>query len=437
MYQVLLAKFSQLKTSVKLHETNKDATMVKFRDNLEAYVTGLRVDVSNLKTKIRTPVLLCVGTQMATAKEMIQTLSEEAASLAHRVRSCSGYQDRFDDCHFSMHSLTMEEITQIVFTEISDIQSDLSLRKLLWETREEWGTLFRGWKNCFLHAIDVESIQKNVFKCMHTILSLEKGLPANDVLTNLKQSVTEFKHKLPVIVALGNPHLKPRHWEALQEITGKSVTLSKSHTIEDLLNHQDLVHEWTNNLTVFSYALEEWMTCQRNWLHVEPVFNCLEIQRQLPEETKVFSQVISTWKEITSKLQNRLNALQIIISKRIPEILKNCNKHLEFIKKRLEDYLEMKRMIFPRFYFLSTDELLAILAGSRNPESVQPHLVKCFENVKQLMICKQEIGPSTIRMLMSAEGEGLVLHKKIHVRSAVEQWLANVEKSMFEALKKE
>lgn len=52
MYQVLLAKFSQLKTSVKLHETNKDATMVKFRDNLEAYVTGLRVDVSNLKTKV-------------------------------------------------------------------------------------------------------------------------------------------------------------------------------------------------------------------------------------------------------------------------------------------------------------------------------------------------------------------------------------------------
>lgn len=52
MYKVLLAKFSQLKTSVKLHETKKDATMVKFRDNLEAYVTGLRVDVSNLKTKV-------------------------------------------------------------------------------------------------------------------------------------------------------------------------------------------------------------------------------------------------------------------------------------------------------------------------------------------------------------------------------------------------
>jgi hypothetical protein len=41
----------------------------------------------------------------------------------------------------------------------------------------------------------------------------------------------------------------------------------------------------------------------------------------------------------------------------------------------------------------------------------QPHLGKCFENIKQVLICKEEVGPPSVKMLISAEGEGLILPK--------------------------
>lgn len=59
---------------------------------------------------------------------------------------------------------------------------------------------------------------------------------------------------------------------------------------------------------------------------------------------------------------------------------------LEEIQKALDLYLETKRQIFPRFYFLSNDDVLEILGQSQNPKAMQPHLKKCFDNIKSLNI---------------------------------------------------
>ena len=82
-------------------------------------------------------------------------------------------------------------------------------------------------------------------------------------------------------------------------------------------------------------------------------------------------------------------------------------------------YLETKRQFFPRFYFLSNDDLLEILGQSKNPEAVQPHLKKCFDNIKTLDIAKMRDHFEATHM-NSAEGEKVDLKNIVRLEGAVE-----------------
>ena len=76
---------------------------------------------------------------------------------------------------------------------------------------------------------------------------------------------------------------------------------------------------------------------------------------------------------------------------------------LDRIQKSLDEYLETKRQAFPRFYFLSNDDLLEILGQSRDPMAVQRHVYKNFEG-----FAKMDVIPPGKQMNRNFECFGMV-----------------------------
>jgi dynein heavy chain, axonemal len=101
-------------------------------------------------------------------------------------------------------------------------------------------------------------------------------------------------------------------------------------------------------------------------------------------------------------------------------MLHEMSHSLEACQKALNEYLELKKNIFPRFYFVSNVALLDILANGNNPPRVMPHLADCFDAIANLQFVdppqpadidgepQQPPPPNTATGMMARDGEEVV-----------------------------
>lgn len=66
------------------------------------------------------------------------------------------------------------------------------------------------------------------------------------------------------------------------------------------------------------------------------------------------------------------------------------HRELEKCEKALNEYLEIKKGIFPRFYFVSNAALLDILSNGNNPPKIMPHIGSVFDGIGDLDLCQSE-----------------------------------------------
>ena len=223
-------------------------------------------------------------------------------------------------------------------------------------------------------------------------------------------------------------------WDLLDDHIIKTASISASPFVKFM---EKEITQWKNGLVKTQDILEEWENTQRLWQYLRPIFAYRDISLRLPDAASRFKQINSTWETIMVTASGQTHVLDLCLATgTLHDSLIFCNDNLQSILRSLNEYLNVKRQSFPRFYFLSNDELISILSHSTDIKSVQKYMIKCFEGIKSLKLNKK----GELKGMCSPEGETVKFGQTIHTKFAgstrnVEEWMLDVENQMKTILK--
>eukprot|EP00882_Tetradesmus_deserticola_P009731 GHRQ01010278.1.p1 GENE.GHRQ01010278.1~~GHRQ01010278.1.p1 ORF type:complete len:796 (+),score=404.80 GHRQ01010278.1:482-2869(+) len=228
--------------------------------------------------------------------------------------------------------------------------------------------------------------------------------------------------------------------EALENDNMQLQTMSGQKYVQLNPMFLDAVANWQKKLGTVDSVLATWTDVQKKWQALESIFvGSADIRVQLPDDSKRFDAINADYQDLMRNAFDVTNVVEACNMEGRQERLENMLSQLEQCEKALQDYLETKRIAFPRFYFVAPADLLDILSKGSNPQLILRHLSKCFDNVHNLSFRKDDRGELTKAAtgMFSGEGEYVEFAADCACEGPVETWLQSVVDSMKAAIQAE
>uniref|UniRef100_A0A665X2B6 Dynein, axonemal, heavy chain 9 n=1 Tax=Echeneis naucrates TaxID=173247 RepID=A0A665X2B6_ECHNA len=275
-----------------------------------------------------------------------------------------------------------------------------------------------------LHCFE-EEVRGIVDKAVKEI-GMEKVLSEINSTWTGMQFQYEPHHRTQVLLLRTNEEL-------IETLEDNQVQLQNLMSSKYIAHFLDDVSLWQSKLSVADLVISAWFEVQRTWTHLESIFiGSEDIRSQMPEDTRRFEGIDADFKQLADGMHETPNVVEATNKPGLFAKLEDIQNRLSLCEKALAEYLDTKRLAFPRFYFISSADLLDILSNGTNPHQVQKHLSKLFDNMAKMRFeAAGEGNPSKTGLGMySKEEEYVPFNQPCDCTGQVEVWLNRVLDTM-------
>ncbi|KAI8120795.1 ciliary, Dynein beta chain [Lucilia cuprina] len=281
-----------------------------------------------------------------------------------------------------------------------------------------------------LNLHECEEEVKNIVDKAVKEMSMEKIL--RDL--NTTWSAMEFDHELHPRTGC---NLLRASEELIETLEDNQVCLQNLITSKYIAHFLEEVSAWQNKLMIADQVITVWFEVQRTWTHLESIFMSSEdIRKQLPVDSDRFDRIDTEFRILMSEMSQSNNVVASTNRAGLIERLETLQKELTLCEKALAEYLETKRLAFPRFYFVSSADLLDILSNGIQPDMVTKHLTKLFDSIARLKFNQGENNEiATASGMYAKDGEYVEFNEVTNMRGPVEVWLNRIQAAMRASLR--
>eukprot|EP00937_MAST-01D_sp_MAST-1D-sp2_P000194 g194.t1 len=319
---------------------------------------------------------------------LLQALSKESVMARHwgEVMRVMGTTFNVEGSEFKLHTLLDSDILQYA-EEIEDItdgaDKQLGIEKKLGDIKELWAVRdfeMLPWRDGGIHILSA--------------------------VTPLIEDLEDAQMNLQTMLTMR--HIGPFREEAQLKL--------------------ELLSNTCDNL-------ELWLKVQMMWCSLEAVFTGGDIAKQLPLEARKFAKVTKDWSQIMNQTKQMRNVVACCGNELLNTHLPTMYSELQRCQKSLDGYLEQKRSVFPRFYFVSDPSLLLVLSQGSDPLSMNQHYEKVFDSLTHVEHDRND--KSKITAMFSGPQAALKVTFDGHVKAKgnIEEWLLEVVRTMKVSLK--